>query len=120
MPGTDDVILQDDNIPTLLDWDRITKDIQEHANKNPIKNIDEKGSILLYLKSSLMIIPLKLRKAFKGLSSGVESVSLHPIKTPAVILSMSGAVLVAMPTTILRLAGFSIWMISNTLWVIQA
>jgi len=99
MLRTDD-ILQDDNIPTLLDWDRITKDIQEHANKNPIKNIDEKGSILLYLKSSLMIIPLKLRKAFKGLSSG--------------------AVLVAMPTTILRLAGFSIWMISNTLWVIQA
>lgn len=95
------------------------KGLWQDQKKNPLKNIDEKGSRIDDLNTAHMFIPLKLRKACRKLSSCVESVSLHPIKTPAVILSMTGSVLVAMPTTILRIAGFSVWMISNTLWFIQ-
>jgi len=120
MSGPEDVnILQDDNIPTVLDWKRITKEVHELQNKNPIKSIDEKGSILPHLKCPLMIHPLKSSNIIEGCSAAVEKVNLDPIKTPAVILSMSGAVLVAMPTTFLRMVGFSVWLISNTLWVIQ-
>lgn len=41
------------------------------------------------------------------------------IKTPAVIFGMTGAVFVALPTTFFRLAGFTCWMVANSLWVIQ-
>lgn len=112
-------MLQNDNIPTLLDWDRFEIQIDEGTIKILEKNVHVKGSRIDDLNTAHMFIPLKLRKACRKLSSCVESVSLHPIKTPAVILSMTGSVLVAMPTTILRIAGFSVWMISNTLWFIQ-
>lgn len=98
---------------------KVIKGLWKKDFQNIEKNIDVKGSRIDDLNTAHMFIPLKLRKACRKLSSCVESVSLHPIKTPAVILSMTGSVLVAMPTTILRIAGFSVWMISNTLWFIQ-
>jgi len=39
------------------------------------------------------------------------------IKTPATALSITGAVLVAYPSTISRLAGFCCWIIGNSLWI---
>jgi hypothetical protein len=93
--------------------------LNEARSKTPIKNINEKGSILPDLKSSLMFIPLKIRRACKNLSSGVEKGTLDPVKTPAVICGMAGAVLVAMPATNLRLAGFGCWIVANSLWVFQ-
>ena len=93
--------------------------LNEARSKNPLKNIDEKGSILPDLKSSLMFIPLKIRRACKNLSSGVEKGTLDPVKTPAVICGMVGSVFVAMPATVMRLAGFCCWMIANFLWVFQ-
>jgi hypothetical protein len=93
--------------------------LNEARSKTPIKNINEKGSILPDLKCHLMIHPLNIGNIRLWLSSVIEKAPLDPIKTPAVILSMSGAVLVAMPTTFFRMIGFGTWMISNTLWVIQ-
>jgi len=40
------------------------------------------------------------------------------IRSPAVILGMSGAVLVAMPANELRMTGFMAWIIGNLLWVV--
>lgn len=93
--------------------------LNEARSKNPLKNIDVKGSRIDDLNTAHMFIPLKLRKACKNLSSGVEEGTLDPVKTPAVICGMAGAVLVAMPATNLRLAGFCCWMIANLLWVFQ-
>jgi len=44
---------------------------------------------------------------------------LDPVRTPAVIFGMAGSVLVAMPTTFLRSAGFAVWILGNTLWVLH-
>lgn len=91
----------------------------EARSKNPLKNIDVKGSRIDDLNTAHMFIPLKLRKACRKLSSCVESGPLHPIKAPAVIFGMVGSVFVAMPATVMRLAGFCCWMIANLLWVFQ-
>lgn len=45
--------------------------------------------------------------------------TLDPVRTPAVLLGMTGAVLVAMPTTIFRAFGFLSWLIGNSLWIIN-
>lgn len=42
---------------------------------------------------------------------------LHPVKTPATLLGMAGAVLVALPTAAPRMIGFASWMIANGLWI---
>lgn len=44
---------------------------------------------------------------------------LHPVKTPATLLGMAGAVLVALPAAAPRMIGFASWMIANGLWIYQ-
>lgn len=84
-----------------------------------IKTIDAKGSRIDDLSSGGMLHPLKRCKHLLRGSAHAEEPIIHPIKAPATILGMAGAVFVAMPATILRLAGFGCWLIANGLWVIQ-
>lgn len=44
---------------------------------------------------------------------------LDKIKTPATVLGMSGALLVALPAAAPRMLGFASWMIANFLWIHQ-
>lgn len=44
---------------------------------------------------------------------------LHPFKTPAILLGMTGSVLVALPAAAPRTIGFVSWMIANSLWIYQ-
>lgn len=60
-----------------------------------------------------------IEKSFRQLPKHFSLPKIDKIKTPAVILGMTGAVFVALPATIFRLLGFSAWMIANSLWVIQ-
>ena len=63
------------------------------------------------LNAGKVFIPLtgeKLAEKFRHLS-------LHPVKTPAVVLGMTGAVLVAIPAT--TQIGFLTWLVANALWV---
>ena len=70
----------------------------------PPENINEKAPVLPYLSS------LHIRHHLKG--------KLHPTKTPAVLLGMAGAILIALPAATAHLAGFSCWILGNGLWVI--
>jgi hypothetical protein len=70
----------------------------------PPENINEKAPVLPYLS-----LP-NIRHHLKG--------KIHPTKTPAVILGMAGATLIALPDAAAHLAGFSCWIIGNGLWVV--
>jgi len=69
----------------------------------PPENINEKAPVLPYL--SLPNIKHHLKS------------KVHPTKTPAVILGMAGATLIALPDAAAHLAGFGCWIIANGLWV---
>lgn len=43
---------------------------------------------------------------------------IDPIQGPAVILGLTGALLVASPATRTRRAGFGAWLVGNLLWVV--
>jgi len=43
----------------------------------------------------------------------------YMIRSPAVVLGMAGAVLVAMPATKFRMAGFCVWILGNSLWIVH-
>ncbi|WP_048145700.1 hypothetical protein [Methanoplanus limicola] len=78
-------------------------------------NINEKGSVLADLPSPRTKHPLKISESIDRCRK-LKS-KFHPVKTPAVILGMSGAALVAVPAAAAHLAGFTCWIIANGLWV---
>ncbi|HOB43701.1 MAG TPA: hypothetical protein PKV78_04985 [Methanoculleus thermophilus] len=45
-------------------------------------------------------------------------IPLDPLQTPAVVLGMVGAVLVAGRTAGMRMCGFGAWVIGNVFWVV--
>ncbi|MCK9544184.1 MAG: hypothetical protein M0R03_19365 [Novosphingobium sp.] len=96
----DNLLLHNDNIPTLLDWDRIQKQVDEAVSKIPEKNVHVKGSRIDDLNAAFMFIPLKLRKACRKLSSGVESALRGSLEKIGVAFSVGGAAFVAMPATV--------------------
>lgn len=97
---SDTQLLQDDNIPTLLDWDRIQKQIDEATSKTPEKNIDVKGSILPYLRLPLTIHPWKRGCFVHKCLDRCRSVSRTTLEKFGACFGMIGAVFVALPATV--------------------
>jgi hypothetical protein len=79
------------------------------------RNINEKGSVLADLPSPYTKYPLKISESI-DICRKLRG-KFHSVKTPAVILGMSGAALVAVPAAAAHLAGFGCWIIGNGLWV---
>ena len=48
-----------------------------------------------------------------------RTLNFDVIRSPAVVLGMAGAVLVAMPATKFRMAGFTAWILGNSLWIVH-
>ena len=48
-----------------------------------------------------------------------RTLNFDVIRSPAVVLGMTGAVLVAMPATKFRMAGFGAWILGNSLWIVH-
>ena len=92
--------MSEDCIPTLLDWDRIEKEIRELDQNGYQKNIDVKGSILPDLKCPLMIHPLKIRMNLGKCLDRCRSVSRTTLEKFGACFGMIGAVFVALPATV--------------------
>jgi len=74
--------------------------LNEARSKTPIKNINEKGSILPDLKSSLMIHPLKMRMNLGKCLDRCRSISRTTLEKFGACFGMIGAVFVALPATV--------------------
>ena len=77
-----------------------SKEVHELQNKNPIKSIDEKGSILPHLKCPLMIHPMKMRMNLGKCLDRCRSIQKSTLEKFAACFGMVGAVFAALPATV--------------------
>lgn len=115
MPGTDETILQDDKIihnpvtgseykvrdhSSKYGIKKDLKGLWQDQKKNPLKNIDEKGSILPDLRLPHIIYPTKRGCFVHKCLDRCRSVSRTTLEKFGACFGMIGAVFVALPATV--------------------